>query len=134
VNLDSVGNNGDGDEKFEHLNGGGGDRRLAKFPNLDLKSRPDVIDVTIPIQCLVEDGGKLTLYDGGSKTDLAGFYDPCAPTTLEMIRQQEERDPEKHLLIRYLYQNLEHQVSISPTICYVDYQSDRLFYILFYYF
>lgn len=115
VNLDSVGNNGDGDEKFEHLNGGGGDRRLAKFPNLDLKSRPDVIDVTIPIQCLVEDGGKLTLYDGGSKTDLAGFYDPCAPTTLEMIRQQEERDPEKHLLIRYLYQNLEHQVIIGDS-------------------
>jgi hypothetical protein len=60
----------------------------SRFPNLDLKSRPDIIDVTIPVQCLVEEGSKLNLYEGGSKSDLAGFYDPCAPTTLEMIREQ----------------------------------------------
>jgi hypothetical protein len=88
---------------------------LSKFPNLDLKKHPYIVDVTIPIQCLVEEGSKLNLYEGGSKTDLAGFYDPCAPTTLEMIRQQEEREPEKHLLIRYLYQNHEHQVIVADS-------------------
>ena len=89
--------------------------RLSQFPNLNLKKQTDVIDVTIPVQCLVEEGGKLTLYEGGSKTDLAGFFDPCAPTTVEMIRQQEEKDPERHLLIRYLFQNFEHQVIVGDS-------------------
>jgi len=72
-----------------------------------------VIDVTIPVQCLVEDGGKLILYEGGSKTDLAGFYDPCAPTTIEMIKDQKLSSPSKHLLIRYLFQNQLHQVIVD---------------------
>ena len=61
----------------------------------------------------MEDGSRLSFYDGGSKTDLAGFYDPCAPTTLEQIQQQEEKEPEKYLLIRYSYQNYQHQVLIA---------------------
>ena len=91
------------------------DDHLSKFPNLDLKNHPDIIVVTVPIQCLVEDGSKLNLFEGGNKTDLAGFYDPCAPTTLEMVQQQEDKEPEKHLLIRYLYQNYEHQVIVADS-------------------
>jgi len=35
----------------------------------------EAADVTVPVQCLVEDGGRLNLFEG-SKSDLAGFYDP----------------------------------------------------------
>ena len=58
----------------------------------------ELVDVTVPVQCLVE-SGRLTFYDG-SKADLAGFYDPCALL----------HDEQKHLLIRYFYQNVIHQV------------------------
>ena len=57
-----------------------------------------MIDVTVPVQCLVE-SGRLTFYDG-SKADLAGFYDPCALL----------HDEQKHLIVRYYYQNALHQV------------------------
>ena len=57
-----------------------------------------MVDVTVPVQCLVE-SGRLTFFDG-SKADLAGFYDPCALL----------HDEQKHLIIRYSYQNATHQV------------------------
>lgn len=116
VNLEPAALNGDlVDSITSGSNIDDADDVLSRFPNLDLKNHPDIIDVTVPIQCLVEDGSKLNLYEGGSKTDLAGFYDPCAPTTLEMILQQEDKEPEKHLLIRYLYQNYEHQVIVGDS-------------------
>ena len=74
-------------------------------PNDDLNSdelidaNPDVINVTIPVQCLVEDQSKIILYEG-SKCSLAGFFDPCS-------------DEDKHLLVHYLYQGKHHQVLIS---------------------
>ena len=61
-------------------------------------SHPDVINVTIPVQCLVEEQSKLILYEG-SKNSLAGFYDPCC-------------DEEKHLLVHYLYQGKHHQILV----------------------
>ena len=65
---------------------------------VSISSHPDVINVTIPVQCLVEEQSKLILYEG-SKNSLAGFYDPCS-------------DEEKHLLVHYLYQGKHHQVLI----------------------
>ena len=59
---------------------------------------PDVINVTIPVQCLVEEQSKLILYEG-SKNSLAGFYDPCS-------------DEDKHLLVHYLYQGKHHQILV----------------------
>ena len=51
------------------------------------------------ISHLVEEESQLILYEG-SKSGLAGFYDPC-----------EESD--KHLLIQYLYRGQIHQAQIT---------------------
>lgn len=69
-----------------------------KYIPLNLSGYSELVDVTVPVQCLVE-SGRLTFFDG-SKADLAGFYDPCALL----------HDEQKHLLIRYSYQNASHQV------------------------
>ena len=51
----------------------------------------EVIDVTVPVQCQVDAGSRLTFYeDSATKSELAGFYDPCALLA----------DESKHLLIR----------------------------------
>ncbi|CAL8093021.1 unnamed protein product [Orchesella dallaii] len=63
-------------------------------------SDQEVLDVTIPVQCLVRDS-RLDLHDS-TKVNLPGFYDP-AP------------GEEKSLLIRYLFQNREHQVIVQDT-------------------
>ena len=47
----------------------------------------EAVDVTVPVQCLVEDSGRLSLQEA-TKAELAGFYDP-APA-----------DEEKQLLVR----------------------------------
>ena len=90
--------------------------------NLALK-HPEVIDVTVPVQCLVEDNSRLIIYEGrtmryfkiatyfldcwilsgGNKSDLAGFYDP-AP--LEEVKQ---------LLVRYNYQGRLHEVMVNDS-------------------
>ena len=44
-------------------------------------------DVTVPVQCLVEDNGRLALHEA-SKAELAGFHDP-APA-----------DDDKRLIVR----------------------------------
>ncbi|CAK9817954.1 DnaJ homolog subfamily C member 11 [Anthophora plagiata] len=60
--------------------------------------RDEVIDVTIPLQCLVKDS-KLILYDA-SKSELPGFYDPCV-------------GDEKQLLIQYLFRNETHECIVK---------------------
>ena len=52
-----------------------------------LLSSSAAVDVTVPVQCLVEDSGRLSLHEA-TKAELAGFYDP-APA-----------DDEKQLLVR----------------------------------
>ena len=54
---------------------------------LMLGSAAAAVDVTVPVQCLVEDSGRLSLQEA-TKAELAGFYDP-APA-----------DEEKQLLVR----------------------------------
>ena len=53
-----------------------------------LSSSIAAADVTVPLQCLVEDSGRLSLHEA-SKAELSGFYDP-APA-----------DEDKQLLVRY---------------------------------
>lgn len=60
-------------------------------------SEPSVIDVTIPVQYLVEDS-QLHLHNT-SKASILGFYDPC-------IGQ------EKQLYIKYLFQDKLHEVTM----------------------
>lgn len=55
-----------------------------------IQHNPNVVDVKIPLQCLVKDS-RLTLY-GSTKSELPGFYDPCF-------------GEEKKLRIDYEYQN-----------------------------
>ena len=72
-----------------------------KYLSLNLTGYSELVDVTVPVQSLVE-SGRLTFFEG-SKADLAGFYDPCALL----------HDEQKHLLLRYSYQNAIHQVLLS---------------------
>ena len=58
-----------------------------------------IVNVTIPIQCLVEEESRLILYEG-SKSGLAGFFDPC-------------EDKDKHLVIQYSYRGQIHQAQIQ---------------------
>ncbi|XP_053624260.1 dnaJ homolog subfamily C member 11 [Plodia interpunctella] len=58
----------------------------------------EVIDVTIPIQCLVRDS-RLELLEA-SKSELAGFYDPCV-------------GDDKHLTIQYMFHNNLHCCTVA---------------------
>ncbi len=60
-----------------------------------------VANVTLPVQCMVEDG-RLYLCDG-TKSGITGFYDPCG-----------EKE-EKQLLLRYKFRNVVHQVVIPDS-------------------
>ena len=51
------------------------------------------------VQCLVEEESRLILYEG-SKSGLAGFFDPC-------------EDKDKHLVIQYSYRGQIHQAQIQ---------------------
>ncbi|PRP82653.1 dnaJ subfamily C member 11 [Planoprotostelium fungivorum] len=57
-----------------------------------------IVDVTIAVQCLVEES-QLHLYEG-SKSFLPGFYDPCP-------------GEEKWLMVRYLFRDKIHHIVIS---------------------
>ncbi|KAK7082714.1 DnaJ (Hsp40), subfamily C, member 11 [Halocaridina rubra] len=61
---------------------------------------PEVVDVTVPLQCLVKDS-KLILQES-SKCSLPGFYDPCP-------------GEDKSLRVRYLFHAVTHEVMISDT-------------------
>ncbi|XP_045509920.1 dnaJ homolog subfamily C member 11 [Colias croceus] len=60
----------------------------------------EVIDVTIPLQCLVRDS-RLELLEA-SKSELAGFYDPCV-------------GEDKHLTVRYMFHNNLHLCTVTDT-------------------
>jgi len=80
----------------------------AKYGNLERDAKeekegkksdsPSAIDVTVPLQNLVEDS-KLILHVG-SKSILLGFYDPCV-------------GEDKQLYIRYLFKDKLHEVTID---------------------
>ena len=108
-NLD----HGEDEKKYVELNLSGNRNNYNEFPTVliikfpecfrflycfDFIGYSELVDVTVPVQSLVE-SGRLTFFEG-SKADLAGFYDPCALL----------HDEQKHLLIRYSYQNSVHQV------------------------
>lgn len=59
--------------------------------------KPEVINVTIPVQCLIIDS-QLTLHKS-SKSQLSGFYDPCV-------------GEDKVLYIRYAHRSHLHEVTI----------------------
>ncbi|XP_058838201.1 dnaJ homolog subfamily C member 11 [Topomyia yanbarensis] len=63
-----------------------------------IQHNPDVIDVKIPLQCLVKDS-RLMLY-GSTKSELPGFYDPCY-------------GEDKLLRIDYEYQNRSFSISVA---------------------
>ncbi|KAK9501125.1 hypothetical protein O3M35_002228 [Rhynocoris fuscipes] len=58
----------------------------------------DLIDVTIPLQCLVKDS-KLIVYES-TKSQLPGFYDPCV-------------GEEKALYVQYLFHSQMHQTTVA---------------------
>ncbi|XP_055926160.1 dnaJ homolog subfamily C member 11-like [Argiope bruennichi] len=66
--------------------------------NMDqMDSQLDILDATVPVQCLVKDS-RLIL-PNRSKSNLPGFYDPCL-------------GEEKLLRIDYLYKNIAHSITI----------------------
>jgi len=73
--------------------------RGIRHPEEDQHGGPMVIDVTIPIQALVQDS-KVTIPGGRSKSDLLGFYDPCIGEG-------------KKLRIRYLFKEKLHEVTVT---------------------
>ncbi|XP_049843446.1 dnaJ homolog subfamily C member 11 [Schistocerca gregaria] len=66
----------------------------------EVGSPDEVIDVTVPLQCLVRDS-QLVLHES-SKSQLPGFYDPCL-------------GEEKALRVQYTYHGLLHEVTVGDT-------------------
>ena len=60
--------------------------------------QPKVVDVRIPLQCLVVDS-KLILHES-TKVNIPGFYDPCL-------------GEKKHLRVRYEFRGALHEVTVS---------------------
>ncbi|KAJ8736953.1 hypothetical protein PYW07_000224 [Mythimna separata] len=73
-----------------------GDGNSPETPN----AFSEVIDVTIPIQCLVKDS-RLELLEA-SKSELPGFYDPCV-------------GEDKHLTIQYMFHNNLHCCTVPDS-------------------
>ncbi|WRT68254.1 uncharacterized protein IL334_005230 [Kwoniella shivajii] len=65
------------------------------------KDEEEIIDVTVPIQALVQDG-KLYIPGGKGKFNIIGFWDPCIGEN-------------KSLRVRYLFRGVLHQVTIEDT-------------------
>lgn len=74
----------------------------GKFVNDKSKKseKAKVIDVTVPLQCLVKDS-KLILTEA-SKAGLPGFYDPCV-------------GEEKSLRVLYQFRGVLHQVMVPDS-------------------
>jgi DnaJ family protein C protein 11 len=73
--------------------------RGIRHPDENENGGPMVIDVTVPLQALVQDS-KVTIPGGRSKFDLLGFYDPCIGEG-------------KKLRIRYLFKDKLHEVTVT---------------------
>jgi len=72
--------------------------RLASLaPTPQDNTSDEVIDVTIPLQCLVKDS-KLVIHES-TKSQLPGFYDPCV-------------GEDKALCVQYLFHSNLHQVTV----------------------
>ncbi|XP_054274989.1 dnaJ homolog subfamily C member 11 [Macrosteles quadrilineatus] len=74
--------------------------RLTTLTEGERNVKEDLIDVTIPVQCLVKDA-VLVLHDA-SKSQLPGFYDPCV-------------GEDKGLYIQYLFHSHVSEVLCSDT-------------------
>lgn len=70
-----------------------------QHPDENEKGGPMVIDVTVPLQVLVQDS-RVTIPGGRGKFDLLGFYDPCIG------------EPKK-LRIRYMFKDVLHEVTVG---------------------
>ncbi|XP_027360495.1 chaperone protein dnaJ 13 [Abrus precatorius] len=73
---------------------------LKSSSETNLESTSEVIDVTIPLNFLVSDSGRLKLHDGVKKSGIMGFYDPCPG------------EP-KQLYVEYAYAGNQHKVWVG---------------------
>nr|XP_029148922.1 chaperone protein dnaJ 13 isoform X2 [Arachis hypogaea]XP_029154187.1 chaperone protein dnaJ 13 isoform X2 [Arachis hypogaea] len=73
---------------------------LNSSSETSLESTSEVIDVTIPLNFLVNDSGQLKLHEGVKKSGIMGFCDPCPG------------EP-KQLYIEYAYAGNEYKVSVG---------------------
>lgn len=64
----------------------------------DQPYQPKIVDVCIPLQCMVQDS-KLILQEN-TKVNIPGFYDPCV-------------GEKKHLRVRYEFRGAPHEVTID---------------------
>ncbi|WWC63149.1 uncharacterized protein I303_105749 [Kwoniella dejecticola CBS 10117] len=65
------------------------------------KDEEEIVDVTVPVQALVQDG-KLYIPGGKGKFNIIGFWDPCIGEN-------------KSLRVRYLFRGKLHEVTVDDT-------------------
>ncbi|KAL9285089.1 hypothetical protein ACSQ67_024528 [Phaseolus vulgaris] len=70
---------------------------LKSSSEISFESTSDVIDVTIPLNFLVNDSGELKLHEGVKKSGIMGFCDPCPGRP-------------KELYVEYVYAGNQYQV------------------------
>jgi DnaJ family protein C protein 11 len=70
-----------------------------QHPDEDEHGGPMIIDVTVPLQVLVQDS-RVTIPGGRGKYDLLGFYDPCIGEG-------------KKLRIKYMFKDVLHEVTVG---------------------
>ncbi|XP_042520788.1 chaperone protein dnaJ 13 [Macadamia integrifolia] len=52
-------------------------KKRKELREVDDDLAPQVVDVTVPLNFLVNDSGQLKLHEGVKKSGIMGFYDPC---------------------------------------------------------
>ncbi|XP_011310505.1 dnaJ homolog subfamily C member 11 isoform X1 [Fopius arisanus] len=72
--------------------------RRNRDEEIDSESKDDVIDVTVPLQCLVVNS-RLVLHEA-AKSELPGFYDPCF-------------GEDKQMLLQYLFHRQTHECLVK---------------------
>lgn len=72
---------------------------ISAFSDRGVRDNDAVIDVTIPVQALVQNS-KLYIPGGRNKFNLMGFWDPCIGEN-------------KKLRVRYLFRNVVHEVDVD---------------------
>ncbi|KAK7252678.1 hypothetical protein RIF29_36796 [Crotalaria pallida] len=73
---------------------------LNSSSETSLESTSEVVDVTIPLNFLVNDSGQLKLHEGVKKSGIMGFCDPCPG------------EP-KQLYVEYVYAGNQYKVSVG---------------------